>query len=241
MEEIQSAESEIQVAAPQLEVIACTVTDAVQAERGGANRLEVIRELERGGLTPPVELVRDILVAVSLPVRVMLRESDGSEVNEEAEIERLCTQARQLSELPVEGVVLGFLRDGEIDCALLKRILPYARGKKATFHHAFDETRNPLEAIERLKDFPQIDRILTAGGGRDWKDKIERLIQYEHAAQPEIKILAGGGIDARAIETIRDATGIREFHVGRAARIPQQANGAVHPARVAELVRVLKG
>ena len=35
-----------------LEVITCSVKDAQEAERGGAGRLEVVRDLH-GGLTPP--------------------------------------------------------------------------------------------------------------------------------------------------------------------------------------------
>ena len=35
-----------------LEVIACSVADAIEAEKGGADRLEVISHFERGGLTP---------------------------------------------------------------------------------------------------------------------------------------------------------------------------------------------
>ncbi|HTH37337.1 MAG TPA: copper homeostasis protein CutC, partial [Pyrinomonadaceae bacterium] len=57
-----------------LEVIACSVEDAVNAEKGGADRLEVIRAIEHGGYTPPLDLVREIQDSVSLPLRVMLRE-----------------------------------------------------------------------------------------------------------------------------------------------------------------------
>jgi copper homeostasis protein CutC len=60
-----------------LEVIACTVEDAIEAERGGAGRLEVISRFDVGGLTPAPELVREIKAKVSIPVRVMLRESEG--------------------------------------------------------------------------------------------------------------------------------------------------------------------
>src|SRR5215475_6492738 len=98
-----------------LEVIACSVADAIEAERGGADRLEVISHFAVGGLTPPLGLLREIRAAVSLPLRVMLREGSGYEVNDEAETERLCAMARELNATGVEGVVLGFLRDGEID------------------------------------------------------------------------------------------------------------------------------
>ena len=37
-----------------LEVIATSLDDALAAEDGGAGRLEIVHDLERGGLTPPV-------------------------------------------------------------------------------------------------------------------------------------------------------------------------------------------
>src|ERR1043165_9596676 len=60
-----------------LEVIVCCVADAVEAQKGGASRLEVVRELDRGGLTPSIQLVQAIKDAVDLPLRVMVSESDG--------------------------------------------------------------------------------------------------------------------------------------------------------------------
>jgi copper homeostasis protein len=222
-----------------LEVIACSVSDAVEAERGGASRLEVIGEFESGGLTPPAELVSQILSAVKIPARVMLRESEGYAVTGAAEVARLCTAARDLAGLPVDGLVLGFSLGGEVDVELTERILSCAPHLNATFHHAFEESKDPAREIARLKGLRQVDRILTAGGEGDWPLKIERLAGYERAARPEISILAGGGLDAGPIRSIRESTSIREFHVGRAVRLPRNARGAVSSARVAELVSLL--
>jgi copper homeostasis protein len=222
---------------PILEVIACSVADAVEAEKGGASRLEIIRDFERGGLTPPLELVRNILAAVSVPVRVMLRESHGYTVGGEGEIERLCKSAHELSALKIDGMVLGFLRDGEIDVDLTQRVLAFAPGLNATFHHAFEETTDRFASIEKLKRIAQVDRILASGGSDDGSQKIARLSSYERAARPEINILAGGGLTAEAIRAVRAATGIREFHVGRAARISGRADGGVSARLVKDLIQ----
>jgi hypothetical protein len=80
-----------------LEVIACSVEDAVEAERGGATRLEVISRFDLGGLTPPLALVRDIRARVRLPVRVMLRESESFEVADAGERHRLCRLAGEFA------------------------------------------------------------------------------------------------------------------------------------------------
>jgi copper homeostasis protein len=219
-----------------LEVIACRVADAIEAEKGEADRLEVISHFERGGLTPPLDLVRAIQTAVRLPLRVMLRESDGYQAPNNDEVERLCSAARQLAALRVDGVVLGFLRDGKIDFELTQHILASAPALKATFHHAFDETSDPFQALTDLSQCRQIDRVLTSGGSGDWADKIERLARYQQATRGCPIILVGGGVDASVIKAIRATTNLAEFHIGRAARVPAVVNGSVQSARVKELL-----
>lgn len=218
-----------------LEVIACSVADAIEAEKGGANRLEVVRSLDRGGLTPPLELVRAIKEAVGLPLRVMVRESESYETSSEKEVEKLCVAAAQFSELGVDGLVIGFLKDAGIPLELTERVLACAPRLNATFHHAFEDARDQLEAIRKIKHLPRVDRILSSGGSGELEERRKRLDAYAQAAAPEIKIIAGGGVDNSAITLLRRRTTIREFHVGRAARRGFQVEGEVQ----AELVRAL--
>jgi copper homeostasis protein len=219
-----------------LEVIACTVEDAIEAEKGGADRLEVISHFELGGLTPSLERVREIQTAVRLPLRVMLRESDGYQVASDDEIARLCSAARELAALSVDGIVLGFLRDGKVDIDLTTRILDNAPMLNATFHRAFDETSDPFEALAELRNYRQIDRILTSGGPGDWSEKTEKLARYQEVTGGHPIILVGGGVDASVIKAIRSKTDLAEFHIGRAARVPAAFNGLVQSARVRELL-----
>ena len=83
----------------------------------------------------------------------------------------------------------------------------------------------------------QVDRILSSGGSGELEVRRLRLDAYEHAAAPEIRIIAGGGIDLDAIKILRRTTSIREFHVGRAAREGFSVAGGVQPHLVRELVR----
>ncbi|MGE0867319.1 MAG: copper homeostasis protein CutC [Kofleriaceae bacterium] len=226
--------------APVLEVIACSVDDAIAAAEGGAGRLEIVRELERGGLTPPIELVREIQRAVSLPVRVMVRESDdhGYTVANRAEHEALRAAARALQSLRIDGLVLGFLKAGEVDLELTQSILDCAPDLRATFHHAFDDAADQLRAIGQLKARPQIDRVLTSGGPGDLAAKRDRLLGYAAAGGSQIVPLVGGGVDRVMLESF-GPVGLREFHVGRAARIDRQLGARVSAARVRELVDLL--
>ena len=220
-----------------LEVIACSVADATEAQKGGAGRLEVVRDLDRGGLTPSIELVRAIKAAVDLPLRVMVRESDGFGASDEMEIERLCVTSSEFSSLGIDGLVMGFLKHSTIDLELTSRVLACAPDLNATFHHAFESAADQLQAVTQLKSLPQVDRILSSGGAGELEKRRGRLAAYEQAAAPEIKIIAGGGIDLNVIEILRQTTAIREFHVGRAARRGLNIAASVQAELVRELVR----
>ena len=222
---------------PLLEVIVCSVADAVEAEKGGAKRLEIVRDLGRRGLTPPLELVAQIKHAVDLPLRVMLRESESFETSSAEEIDRLCAVAVQFASLGVDGFVLGFLNDGEVDVERTQSVLACAPQVRATFHHAFEAATDKLIALSVIKTLPQIDRVLSSGGTDD--SRIQRLAQYANAASPELTILAGGGVDREALVKIGHETNIREFHVGRAARAGFQVDAPVQASLVSVLVKQL--
>lgn len=227
-----------------LEVIACSVSDAIAAEQGGADRLELISHFEVGGLTPPIDLVREVVKTVNLPIRVMVRETESFFIKDEKKIERLCEVARSLAELRIEGLVLGFLKEDrggvEIDHELLARVLACAPKLKATFHRAFELLPDPVLALTELKRHAQIDRVLTGGGEGRWLDKVERFVDWTMTAHPEIDIIVGNNVDRDAIELLRGDTPLREFHIGRAARKGGQIDGAVTAARVRELANLIK-
>jgi copper homeostasis protein len=224
-----------------LEVIVCSVEDALEAERGGAGRLEIVRNLELGGLTPSFETVQEICQSVAIPVRVMLRCSE-SHTPAPHEVEILSKQAENLAALGVDGVVLGFLLEHRVDVDLAHQVLSRAPNLKATFHRAFDETSHPLAAIQQLKKLRQVDRILTSGDRGPWETRAKLLERYQKAAAPEITILVGGGIDRVGIERLLSQTSqLREFHSGRGVRIPAEASGTVRAERVKELGSSLSG
>jgi copper homeostasis protein len=214
-----------------LEVIVQSVEDARAAARGGADRLEVVRDIDRRGLTPDIDLVRAIAAEVNLPLRIMIRESDGFTVSGAAELPTLQRALASFAALPIDGVVVGFARDATIDLNLTRTVLSTAPHVRATFHHAFDEADRPLDALEALKQVPQIDRVLTTGGHDSWAERQRRLATYVERAG-RLTILAGGGIDVDGLRVLTAAGVVREVHVGRAAREPQRSAAPISANRV---------
>ncbi len=218
-----------------LEVIVNSLEDAVEAQAGGADRLEVVRDLEVGGLTPDLELVRRIAAAVHIPLRVMLRETGTMFLKNDAELDVLCQNAAELNSLRIEGMVAGFIRGDAVDCNTMLAIGRAAPDLKITFHRAFDDLSDPFQAIRTLKTMPQVDRILTIGGKGSWPEQKLRLHHWQQAAAPEITILAGAGLLLPVITDLRSDSLISEVHVGRAARIPQETSGQVSRLKVAQI------
>ena len=227
-----------------LEIIACSIEDAIAAERGGADRLEVISHYEVGGLTPSFDLVREITSTVRIPARVMLRESEPFVVTDEGEIERLRDAARAFARLPIDGFVLGFLKEThgalQIDHGLVSSVLACAPNLKATFHRAFEELPDPIRAIDEIKRHPQIDCILSGSGGAAWAAALGRFVEWEQAARPEIRMLLGGGIDRDAVKFFCKDSTIRAFHAGRAVRQDEKIEGLVLAEQVKELAELIK-
>jgi copper homeostasis protein len=162
----------------------------------------------------------------------MVRENGGFTISGEQEMDRLRRSMAELAELPIDGVVLGFLDSGRVDLRATGQILREAPSLRATFHRAFEETEAPFEDLAALEDLKQIDRILTSGGPGDWPGKAAKLEALQQACT-RITILAGGGMTLEGIRYFRQHTSLREFHVGAAVRIPEAFSGRVSAKQVA--------
>ena len=219
-----------------LEVIVTSAAEAMLAAAGGADRLELVRDLDAGGLTPSWDAAREVSESVSIPVRVMLRENASMSVANSEELRALQSMAAKFQQLAIDGLVMGWVGDtGELDIAALEAILRAAPIGRVTFHRAFEHLTDPFAGLRGLKSFGQIDRILTCGGGGSWEERKRRLREWSKAAAPEIGVIVGGGLsEVEIAELLADAE-FPEVHVGRAARSPQENDGVLDAAKIASL------
>lgn len=222
-----------------LEVIVQSVADAREAARGGADRLEVVRAIEDGGLTPPLTLVQQIAAAVPLPLRVLVRENAGYSTHP-GERQALRRAAAAFAEAGVDGLVVGFAHAGKPELDRVEDVLERARDANVTFHRAFDQLSDPLSAIDAIARIPRIDRVLTSGGEGTAAERCERLLAYQERAGDRLTIIAGGGIDAELLISLVQSGFVKEVHVGRAARENGDLHGAVSTARVARLQEIVQ-
>jgi len=112
-----------------------SVESAMEAERGGASRLELCSNLFEGGTTPSFGLIKCTIQRVGIPVYVMIRPRGGDFLYTEEEFEvmkedvKLCRrlasapqtqkqhqQQHQQNSLVLQGVVFGILLpNGDVD------------------------------------------------------------------------------------------------------------------------------
>ncbi|MGS2589496.1 copper homeostasis protein CutC [Streptomyces hebeiensis] len=218
-----------------LEVIALDAEDAVAAARGGADRLELVTDMAADGLTPSRETFARVRAAVDVPLRVMLRLSDGFTVNgagaarrpagggDAVGVDALVAAARALRAEGAEEFVLGFLdADGLADLVTVERLLAELAGCRWTFHRAIDHAADRAALRGQLADLPGLDTYLSAGSPAGVAEGIPTLRAEAAAAargEPGYgpRLLVGGGLRLSHVPTLL-AAGLSAFHIGGAAR-----------------------
>ena len=228
-----------------LEACADTLTSALHAEAGGADRVELCADLADAGTTPSHGTLQLALERLRIPVFPMIRPRGGGFVCGDDDRAVMRADLRHARELGAPGAVVGALTpDGDVDTALAATLRDDAGDMQLTFHRAFDACRDlhaALDALIRLG----FDRVLTSGRESTAWEGRAMLAEMVAAAGGRITILAGGGIDESNVAAVIAATGVREVHV-RGTALERDA-GPAHRIRFRkalpndELVRAVTG
>ncbi len=195
-----------------LEVCVDSVESAINAETGGADRIELCGDLIVGGVTPSLALYERIREKIDIPIHVLLRPRFGDFLYSEEELEVLIRQAKMFSEAGADNLVIGCLTpDGRLDLESMKRIIDAADGTPVNLHRAFDMCRDLNEALEDAKTLG-IASILTSGGFASAKEGAKVLDELKKNAD-DIDIMAGAGMNAQNIKFMLNTTSLTSFHM----------------------------
>uniref|UniRef100_A0A8C4VLB3 Copper homeostasis protein cutC homolog n=1 Tax=Gopherus evgoodei TaxID=1825980 RepID=A0A8C4VLB3_9SAUR len=187
-----------------MEVCVDSVESALNAERGGAGRIELCAGLMEGGTTPSMGLLQVVKQCVRVPVFVMI----------------LMKADIRLAKLHgADGLVFGALtEDGHIDTELCTALLAVCRPLPVTFHRAFDMVHDPLVALETLVSLG-FERVLTSGCDSSALEGLPLIKRLTEQAKGRIVVVPGGGITERNLQRILEGSGAPEFHCSaRSAR-----------------------
>jgi copper homeostasis protein len=203
-----------------LEISVETLEAALAAERGGADRIELCKDLSLGGVTPSADLVNAVRAQLRLPIFVMIRPRAGDFVYSAAELAEMKRSIAGAKESGVEGVVLGILRkDRQINLQRTQELVELVKPLQVTFHRAFDEAADLRQALEDVIE-SGAHRILTSGGAKSAHEGAAVLAELVAVAEDRIVVVPGAGINAANVLLVARQTAAREFHSGLSTALP---------------------
>jgi len=192
-----------------VEVCANSLESARNAERAGANRIELCSELGVGGVTPSAGLIQLVKKELTIPIHVLIRPRGGHFTYSDAEFEVMKADVLACTALGVHGIVSGILKeDFSVDMERTKVLVELSKPLHFTFHRAFDWVTDPLVAIEELQK-TGVQTILTSGGQSSAEKGIHHLKSWQqHTA---LTIMAGGGVSPKNASKFKDV-GLNAIH-----------------------------
>lgn len=195
-----------------IEVCAYSLESCINAQAGGAGRIELCGGLGEGGTTPSAGLIELVREHIQIQLFVMIRPRGGDFVYDVFEEEIMKKDIALAKKLGADGVVLGILNaDGTVNVERTKALVDFASPMKVTFHRAFDLTPDPHKALKAVIE-TGAERILTSGQKPAAIEAVELLGKLSKEAGNSIEIMAGGGVNHNNAATLADA-GVHALHL----------------------------
>lgn len=199
-----------------LEICCDTMQSVINANKAGADRIELCTALQTGGVTPTISFVREALRVSKIPINVLLRPRAGSFVYSETEFVIMCDDILALKQAGAAGIVSGaLLANGRIDKDKTLRMIELSKPLGFTFHRGIDFCTDVDEAFEFLCE-NGAERVLTSGGAAKINGGINQIINLENKYGKRICIMPGGGLDEENAAILNRA-GVNEFHFSASA------------------------
>ena len=177
-----------------IEVCAESYEYAVKAEKAGANRIELCKDLHLDGLTPDYECAKRTIDTLDIPVFILIRPREGDFTYSNEQFELMKQDIVKFKEMGCKGIVSGVLNiDNSIDIIRTKELVELSRPLEFTFHRAFDVVSNPLNEIENLIEIG-VNRILTSGQKDKAIEGLDLLEKLKNISNNKLIIMPGSGI-----------------------------------------------
>ena len=189
-----------------------SLIDALEAEKRGANRIELCDNLSQGGTTPSYGTIKIALSTLKIPVFPIIRPRGGDFCYTPAEREVIKEDIKVCKSLGAKGVVLGILTaDKKIDFKTLAEFMELAKPMEVTFHKAIDELEDPTLVIDDLINLG-VKRILSSGTkptALEGKDMLNKMIEK---AGDRLTIVVAGKVTKENLPEISSLIPSKEYH-----------------------------
>jgi copper homeostasis protein len=210
-----------------LEICAGSISSALAAQEGGADRVELCDNLFEGGTTPSYGMMKMCLSLLKIPFFPIIRPRGGNFVYSDLEFITMKHDVLCCLEMGCPGIVFGILLpDGRVDTERCAELVRLSGSMELTFHRAFDRCTDRVKGLEELISMG-FNRVLTSGGMDYAVEGIPELKRLVSQAENRISIMPGSGITSENLYQVLTGTGAVEFHT-TAKRSPARQEGAVH-------------
>ena len=190
-----------------------SLAEALDAERKGADQIELCRSLYLDGLTPSASVIQKCLSQLTIPIKVMVRPRSGRFVCDVLDLGKMITDIKMMNNLGVQHIVLGVnTADGEVDIESLNLLKTHAGKMKITFHKAIDMCKDPVKETERLIDAKGIHSILTSGGATSASEGALTLKEMSKVSKGRIQIIPAGSITDLTVNSLHKELQLTLYH-----------------------------
>ncbi|MDA7731212.1 copper homeostasis protein CutC [Flavobacteriaceae bacterium] len=195
------------------EVCVDSLDDAINAEKNGANRIELCGRLDLDGLTPSKDLIKSAFSILKIPIRVMIRPKHPSFVYSEDEISTMIDDIKFCKNLGLDGVVFGCL-DEEYNFKMkqINRLSEVAKPLNVIIHKAIDSTSSVIESLSLISKNSNINGVLTSGGERFAINAVETLKKMLVLVPNRFEIIIAGGITFQNFDKLNDIVNGKFYH-----------------------------
>lgn len=193
-----------------LESCVVSLTQAIEAQARGADRVEVCIRLETEGMTPDVDLISSVCVHLHIPVRVMVRATEVGYEADDYVLQQMIDSVNVLKKLPIDGFVMGVMKNNRIDRAAMKKLFAPAYPLPITFHKAIDLSEDIKDDIEWLNLFSQVDTILTSGSASHAVDGIDKINYLKSIFKGHV--MAAGKITPDVLPALHEQLQLQWYH-----------------------------
>lgn len=205
-----------------LEICANSVTSALAAQDGGADRVELCDNMAEGGTTPSYATIAKARELLHIQLYPIIRPRGGDFLYNDLEFQLMWKDIQMCKQLGCDGVVIGILQeDGTIDKKRTKWLVELAWPLGVTFHRAFDRCIDPMVALEDIIE-TGCERILTSGQQPTASKGAGLISQLIEKANGRISVMPGSGVRENNIAELVVKTLAREYHSTAKTTIPSR-------------------
>ena len=217
-----------------IETCCTTLEQARSAQSRGAGRIELCVDLSVGGVTPPRDLIRDVVASLTIPVNVLIRPDRHSRLDrepqtpdpvgdggfsaadfvyDEVDLQQMIEDIGYCKSVGVAGIVVGALTpEGAIDRAAMRRLIAAAAPLPVTFHRAYDVcTADPFIALDQIIALG-CTRLLTSGQAPNAWDGRGLITLLVRRAGRRLIVMPGCGVKPDNLAALAAITHATEFH-----------------------------